>query len=124
MGLFQDGLQIVTTTLRNELRLKPIARKAARDVRRFLKARAATYGGVEVWLGLAEPEQLRCLVFVADEATKAHYESNGYVRAMSDLFRQALASLGYPAQALPGVRLDMHSEEAIRRAGGDHRHVS
>lgn len=120
MGLFHAGVQIVRTTIRNELRLKPIARKAAREVTEFLKAKAVSYRAVEVWLGLAGPERLRCVVFVPNDETKARCESDGYVPALSGLFRNALVQHGYPAAAVPSVGLTVHSDQAIRRAGGHH----
>ena len=124
MGLFHAGVQIVRTTIRNELRLKPIARRATREVTEFLQAKAVSYRAVEVWLGLAGPEGLRCVVFVPNDETKAQCESGGYVPVLSGLFRNALVQLGYPAAAVPGVGLTVHSDESIRRAGGQHRYFN
>jgi len=124
MGLFNASVQIVRTTIRNELRLKPIARKAAREVIESLKAKAVPHRAVEVWLGLAEPQQLQCVVFVPNDATKIRCESDGHVRALSGLFREALARFGYPAEAIPAIGLTVHSDETIRRAGGQNRYFN
>jgi hypothetical protein len=114
----------LTTILRNELRLKPIARKAARDVIELLRTKAVSCRAVEVWLGLGEPNQLRCAVFVPDDVTRERCEFNGHTVELLASFQKALTPLKYPSAAIPRVRVNVHSDEAIRRAGGHHRYFN
>ena len=120
MNTLLGVLQIIRCLLRNELQLKPLGRKASRVVNAYLDAHGIGYRRVEVWLGLAEPQFLSCLVFVANDGTKARLEAEDQVPKLTERFRKALLAVGYPSVAVSEIKVTVHSDEEIHRVGWYH----
>lgn len=115
-------MKILYLYLRNQLRFKPKGRRAGREVRDFLRQRGFSYRSVEIWMGLAEPAGLCCLIFFSDDAELSRFQAAEGLPAVSALFRSALARTGYPADAAALVDVSAHSDETVQRSGGYYRY--
>jgi len=115
-------VKILYLYLRNQLRYKPKGRRASREVKEFLRQRGFSYRSVEIWMGLAEPAGLCCLIFFSDDAELSRFQAAGGLLAVSVLFRSALARTCYPAEAVPLVDVSAHSDETVQRSGGYYRY--
>lgn len=115
-------MKILYIYLRNQLRYKPKGRRASWEVKDFLRQRGFAYRSVEIWMGLAAPAGLCCLIFFRDDAEHARFRAAGHLPAVSALFRSALARTGYPADAAPLVDVSAHSDETVQRSGGYYRY--
>jgi hypothetical protein len=115
-------VKILYIYLRNQLRYKPKGRRASWEVKDFLRQRGFAYRSVEIWMGLAAPAGLCCLIFFRDDAEHARFRAAGHLPAVSALFRSALARTGYPADAAPLVDVSAHSDETVQRSGGYYRY--
>jgi hypothetical protein len=103
--------------LRNELRFKPLGRRASRVVVAALRDRSVAYRAIEVWLGLAEPQYLSCIVFVESDEAKMQFDEGDRLPGLNSLFREELVRVGYPPEAAARASVSVHSDEAIRRVG-------
>jgi hypothetical protein len=117
VGIILGALKAFRTMLRNELRFKPLGRRAARVVVAALHDRRVTYRSIEVWLGLAEPHCLSCVVFVESDEAKMQFDEGGQLPRLNSLFREELVRVGYPPEAAAHVGVSVHSDEEIRRVG-------
>lgn len=115
MGAFS---KILFVSLRNQFRLKPKGRRASREIIAFLREQGFAFRSVEVWMGLAEPSGLCCLVFFREDAELARFELARHLPTITARFREALAQTAYPAEAVSLVDVSVHSDEAIKRSGG------
>ena len=115
MGAF---LKMLCVPLRNQFRLKPKGHRASRQVTAFLREQGFTFRSVEVWMGLAEPSGLCCLVFFREDAELARFEAARHLPTITARFREALAKTAYPAEAVSLVDVSIHSDETIKRSGG------
>jgi hypothetical protein len=111
-------LKLLGVFLRNELLLKPKGRRASRAVLAFLRQHGLAFCSVEIWMGLAEPSGLCCLIFFRKDDELASFKKAGHLPTVSAIFREALAGTGYPAQAVPHVDISAHSDETVQREGG------
>jgi hypothetical protein len=111
-------LKLLRIFLRNLLFLKPKGRRASRAVVAFLRQHGLAFRSVEIWMGLAAPSGLCCLIFFQKDDELARFKKAGYLAEISAIFREALAGTGYPGSAVPQVDISAHSDETVRREGG------
>jgi hypothetical protein len=118
MGMLFGSVKIAKVLLRNQLRLKPLGRKASHVVIEYLRTNHVPFRSVEVWMGLAEADGMSCLVFFSDDEVLASFTATDGPARTRLLFQEALSKVGYPADAIPRITVTFHSDEAIERAGG------
>ena len=111
-------IKLLLVLLRNQIILKPKARRAARAVMSDLESRDFAFQSVDVSLGLAEPQELGCNIIFKSDFELERFNLAGLLDPIAKRFRETLQAQGYPHGAASLTRIEVHSKEEIERAGG------
>ena len=112
-------LRLLRTLSRNQLALLPRADRGKRAVSRYLEQAGYGRHRISATLGLAEADQLAVTVVFPTDTMLAEFSASAHPARAKALLLDALGNAGYPVAPGESV-LSFHSEEAIRRSGGEH----
>ena len=114
--------KIIGVLLRNQLVLKPAAWPAARAVKRHVQSVGLEPRSVQLWLGLAPPNNLHLLVVFKSDAELEQCRRCNLEATALQLFRERLSRSIYPKPAASQAIVAFHSHEEIMRGGGYYRY--
>ena len=110
--------KILYVLARNQLFLKPVARRAVRALRQEIRSLGFQPRSVQLWLGLAEAEKLSVMVFFRLASDLSHFNKSDHATLVQMHFTENLARTSYPSSAVQQVKVRFFSHEEIMRGGG------
>ena len=117
-------LWLVGVILRNQLWLKPRAYYVRWFIARYLRAQRFPFKSINLSLGLAKADILSCVIITWNDAELAKLQTADCLPTLIRIFQSQLRRARYPRWAIAKVRVSIHSEESIERAGGYFRYFN
>ena len=111
-------IKLFLVLLRNQIILKPKARRATKVLVAELDSHSFALRSVDISLGFAEADDLSCDIIMKSDFELKRFNDSSLLDSMTLHFQQALLRVGYPVDSPSSITVNAHSEEEIKRSGG------